>query len=64
MQEPNKRLHQKCERRLQSKCRWEHMSRPAVCLDWPSIVCRPCRREVLDGKFYATKEKLREAARK
>lgn len=41
--------HKSCEQRLRAKCQWEHMTRLAVMLDWPDIVCRTCRKRMADA---------------
>ena len=38
--------HEECMIRLSMKCRWEHMSRLGVLINWPGIVCEKCRQEI------------------
>lgn len=38
--------HTKCMERLASKCNWEHMGRVSVLMDWKTIVCEDCRKEM------------------
>lgn len=41
-----KTSHKECMEALENKCSWEHMTRLAVLLEWPKIVCADCRKEM------------------
>lgn len=37
-------LHPECEKRFAEKCNWARMSRLAVIIHWPFIVCEACQK--------------------